>query len=96
MSYLYTIIISLLIIYLADILFHYFKNNYTTKISKDVIGHHINKYQSFMQELQENNDKERSILQEQLKKNEDQGEKLTHSDLLSMNDELSNLIEENL
>ena len=95
MSYLITIVISLLIIYLADTLIHYFKNTYTTKISKDVIGHHINKYQSLMQEFQENNDKERIYLQEQLEKvNEDQGEKLTSNDLLSMNDELNNLLNE--
>lgn len=99
MSIILTIIISLLIIYLADTLIHYFKNNYTKKISKDVIGHQINKYHSLMQEFQENNTKEKIYLQEQLNElinNEDQGEKLTSSDLISMNNELDELINENI
>lgn len=95
MSILLTILISLLIIYLADTLIQYFKNTYTNKISKDVVGHHIHKYQSLMQEFQENNNKEKTCLQDQI--NElinNEGEKLTSNDLLSMNEELDALINE--
>lgn len=95
MSIILTILISLLIIYLADTLIQYFKNTYTNKISKDVVGHHIHKYQSLMQEFQENNNKEKTCLQDQI--NElinNEGEKLTSNDLLSMNEELDALINE--
>jgi hypothetical protein len=97
MSIILTILISLLIIYLADTLIQYFKNTYTNKISKDVVGHHIHKYQSLMQEFQENNNKEKTCLQDQI--NElinNEGEKLTSNDLLSMNEELDALINESL
>ena len=97
MSIILTILISLLIIYLADTLIQYFKNTYTNKISKDVVGHHIHKYQSLMQEFQENNNKEKTCLQDQI--NElinNEGEKLTSNDLLSMNEELDALINESI
>ena len=97
MSIILTILISLLIIYLADTLIQYFKNTYTNKISKDVVGHHIHKYQSLMQEFQENNNKEKTCLQDQI--NElinNEGEKLTSNDLLSMNEELVALINESV
>tara|TARA_A100001015_G_scaffold311897_3_gene416026 strand:+ start:394 stop:687 length:294 start_codon:yes stop_codon:yes gene_type:complete len=97
MSIILTILISLLIIYLADTLIQYFKNTYTNKISKDVVGHHIHKYQSLMQEFQENNNKEKTCLQDQI--NElinNEGEKLTSNDLLSMNEELDALINESV
>lgn len=97
MSIILTILISLLIIYLADTLIQYFKNTYTNKISKDVVGHHIQKYQSLMQEFQENNNKEKTCLQDQI--NElinNEGEKLTSNDLLSMNEELDALINESV
>ena len=97
MSIILTILISSLIIYLADTLIQYFKNTYTNKISKDVVGHHIHKYQSLMQEFQENNNKEKTCLQDQI--NElinNEGEKLTSNDLLSMNEELDALINESV
>ena len=97
MSIILTILISLLIIYLADTLIQYFKNTYTNKISKGVVGHHIHKYQSLMQEFQENNNKEKTCLQDQI--NElinNEGEKLTSNDLLSMNEELDALINESV
>ena len=97
MSIILTILISLLIIYLADTLIQYFKNTYTNKISKDVVGHHIHKYQSLMREFQENNNKEKTCLQDQI--NElisSEGGKLTSNDLLSMNEELDALISESV
>jgi len=89
MSYLITIIASLLIIYLADHLLRYLKDNYTTKKTKDMVGHHINKYKSMMSDFQENNN-----VPEQIQENE--GIKLTNSDLIAMNEELNALITDDM
>ena len=93
MSYLLTIIVSLLIIYLVDQLIQYLRDTYTTKKTKDIIGQHIHKYQSLMHEFQENNNRECESLKQQLyQQNEEQCIKLTNNDLISMNDELNALI----
>jgi cell shape-determining protein MreC len=97
MSYLLTIIVSLLIIYLVDQLIQYLRDTYTTKKNKDIISHHIDKYQSLMHEFQENNNKEcESLKQQLLHQNENQGIKLTNKDLISMNEELNALIENDI
>lgn len=91
MSYLLTIVISLLIIYLADQLLRYFKDTYTTKKTKDLVGHHIDKYKSMMNEYQENN---KEVVNDiELK---DEGVKLTNSDLIAMNEELNALITDDM
>jgi|TARA_B100001175_G_C19005668_1_gene400995 hypothetical protein len=89
MSYLITIIASLLIIYLADHLLRYLKDNYTTKKTKDIVGHHIDKYKSMMNDFQENNKIQENIIQ-------DDSIKLTNSDLIAMNDELNALITDDM
>ena len=91
MSYLLTIVISLLIIYLADQLLRYFKDTYTTKKTKDLVGHHIDKYKSMMNEYQENN--KEMVNDIELK---DEGVKLTNSDLIAMNEELNALITDDM
>ena len=92
MAYLLTIIVSLLIIYLADQLLNYFKDTYTTKKTKDIVGHHIDKYKCMMNEFQENN-KEIKVVESEP---EDQGVKLTNSDLIAMNEELNALITDDM
>jgi|TARA_B100001287_G_scaffold276825_1_gene289809 hypothetical protein len=89
MSYLITIIISLLIIYLADHLLRYLRDTYTTKKTKDIVGHHIDKYKSMMNEFQQN----QKIEETQIK---DDGIKLTNSDLIAMHEELDALITDDL
>jgi uncharacterized protein YeeX (DUF496 family) len=89
MSYLITIIASLLIIYLADHLLRYLKDNYTTKKTKDIVGHHIDKYKSMMNDFQENN-------QEPEKKHQESGVKLTNNDLIAMHEELNALITDDM
>ena len=89
MSYLISIIASLLIIYIADHLLRYLKDNYTTKKTKDIVGHHIDKYKSMMNDFQENNKIQENIIQ-------DDSIKLTNSDLIAMNDELNALITDDM
>ena len=48
-----TIIISIIIVYLLDSLINYFRDSYTTKKTKDVVGFHIKKYQSIMDHMYE-------------------------------------------
>ena len=90
---LYTICISFLIIYLADHLIQYVKDHYTTKKTKDVMGHHIHKYQSLMEEFQENNKREKEHF---LQHNESLPIKLTDSELHSLHDELDAFVVESI
>ncbi len=46
------IVISIIIIFLIDSLLNYFRDTYTTKKTKDVVGLHIKKYQSIMDQIQ--------------------------------------------
>lgn len=80
---LYTICISFLIICLADQLIQYVKAKYTTKKTKDVMGHHIHKYQSLIEEFQERKKKD-DLLREETSL----PTKLTDSELHSLDDEL--------
>jgi ATP adenylyltransferase/5',5'''-P-1,P-4-tetraphosphate phosphorylase II len=92
MSYLITIIVCFLIIYLVDQLIKYGIENYTTKKTKDIVGHQIKKYQHLMDDfhkvhhhsVQENNENIENPL------------KLTNSDLIAMNEELNSLITEDM
>ena len=87
MSYLFTIIICFLIIYLVDQLIKYLRDNYSTKKTKDIVGHQIKKYQHLMDDF---HNQHQNIVQEQ--KPEDPGIKLTNSDLIAMNEELNSMI----
>lgn len=84
---LYTICISFLIICLADQLIQYVKEHYTTKKTKDVMGHHIHKYQSLIEEFQENKKKD-----DLLSEDTSIPTKLTESELHSLDDELDAFI----
>ena len=93
MSYLITIIASFIIIYLADQLIRYLRDTYTVKKTKDVVGHHIDKYKSMMNEFHENNSHNHNVQEE---KKEPEGIKLTNTDLIEMNEELNALITEDM
>jgi len=84
-----TIILCLFIIYLADRLLQYLKDTYTTKKTKDIVGNHIKKYQNIMDEFNEQNTKEREVVEQPVTK-------LTSADLISMNNELEMMIGEEL
>jgi|SaaInlV_150m_DNA_5_1039734.scaffolds.fasta_scaffold14273_2 hypothetical protein len=92
MSYLITIIASFIIIYLADQLIRYLRDTYTVKKTKDVVGHHIDKYKSMMNEFHENNNVQSQPVQER----EPEGIKLTNTDLIDMSEELNALITEDM
>ena len=47
-----TIIISITIIFIIHYLFNYFKNNFTTMKTKDIIGFQSQKYKEILDELQ--------------------------------------------
>ena len=65
------------------------KDTYTTKKTKDIVGNHIKKYQNIMDEFNEQNTKEREVVEQPVTK-------LTSADLISMNNELEMLIGEEL
>jgi|TARA_B110000967_G_C18704016_1_gene469304 hypothetical protein len=88
-SFVQTIILCLFIIYLVDRLLQYLKDTYTTKKTKDIVGNHIKKYQNIMDEFNEQNTKEREVVEQPVTK-------LTSADLISMNNELEMLIGEEL
>ena len=95
--WLWTILSSLLIIFIIDNLVNYFKDTYTTKKTKDVVGFHIQKYQTFMDEIQETNEKEKEDWLRKLREAETHSTSqdktdLTSFDLRSMNEDLSDFI----
>ena len=47
-----TIIISITIIFIIHYLFNYFKNNFTTMKTKDLVGFQSQKYKEILDELQ--------------------------------------------
>jgi predicted RNA-binding protein len=76
----------------------YFKNSYTTKKTKDVVGFHVQKYRNIMDELQESAEKEKQVLireAETAKQQLDNKEKTDLSDreLRSMNEDLADFIQ---
>ena len=82
-----TIFFSIIIIYLLDCLIKYFRDTYTTKKTKDVVGFHIKKYQSILDQI---NDKKHNG------SNEPSSVKLSDDELLYMNEELESLIQTEL
>jgi hypothetical protein len=85
-SIIFTIISCLIIIYLVDQLIHYLRDTYTTKKTKDIVGYQIKKYQNLMDEFHENKYKQ------EIPDNTSNEVKLTHADLIAMNEELNSLI----
>jgi hypothetical protein len=82
-----TIFFSIIIIYLIDYLIKYFRDTYTTKKTKDVVGIHIKKYQSILDQIQD---------KKQIGVKESSSEKLSEDELLYMNEELESLIQTEL
>ena len=82
-----TIFFSIIIIYLLDCLIKYFRDTYTTKKTKDVVGFHIKKYQSILDQIQD---------KKQIGVKEPSSEKLSEDELLYMNEELESLIQTEL
>lgn len=94
----WTIVTSLLIIFIIDNLVTYFKDTYTTKKTKDVVGFHIQKYQTIMDELHETNEKEKADWLRKLSEAETQSTvkdktDLTEIDLRTINEDLSDFIQ---
>lgn len=89
MSYLLTIIVCFLIIYLVDQLIKYGIDNYTTKKTKDIVGHQIEKYQHLMDDFHNDH-------KEKVQENEEPSIKLTNSDLIAMNEELNSMITDDM
>jgi cell shape-determining protein MreC len=92
------IVISVIIIFLIHNLVIYFKNSYTTKKTKDVVGFHVQKYRNIMDELQESAEKEKQVLireAETAKQQLDTKEKtdLSEKELRSMNEDLADFIQ---
>ena len=82
-----TIFFSIIIIYLLDSLIKYFRDTYTTKKTKDVVGFHIKKYQSILDQMQD---------KKQISIDEPSSIKLSEDELLYMNEELESLIQTEL
>ena len=100
------ILISIIIIFLVHNLIIYFRDTYTTKKTKDVVGFHIQKYKTIMNELQETNEKERQLLVKKVSDAEkiiakstietiqaNDKTNLSEKDLKSMNDDLTAFIQ---
>tara|TARA_B100001173_G_C15848283_1_gene487608 strand:+ start:523 stop:834 length:312 start_codon:yes stop_codon:yes gene_type:complete len=94
-----TVIASFLIIFIIDNLIRYLRNNYTTRRTKDVVTFHIQKYQNIMDEMQENNQKEKELIRQKLddieKQNNSPQEKkeLDENDLRNINEDLTAFIQ---
>ena len=93
------IVISVIIIFLIHNLVIYFKNSYTTKKTKDVVGFHVQKYRNIMDELQESAEKEKQVLireaetaKQQLDNNKEKTD-LSDRELRSMNEDLADFIQ---
>ena len=94
-TFIKTLVASLLIIFLVDHLIHYFKNMYSNKKTKDVVGFHMQKYQTIMEELQENNEKKKQEFMEKMNQNENYNNEkkdLDENDLRHMNEDLTSFI----
>jgi hypothetical protein len=96
-----TLIASFLIIFIIDNLILYLKNTYTTRKTKDVVSFHIQKYQNIMDELQENNEKEKEQIMRKLSDAEIQSKPkeqtdLDENDLRNMNEDLTAFIQRQL
>ena len=96
-----TLIASFLIIFIIDNLINYLKNTYTTRKTKDVVGFHIQKYQNIMDELQENNEKEKAQYIRKLNEAETpspptEKKDLDENDIRNMNEDLTAFIQHQL
>jgi len=95
------IIISILIIFITHNLVIYFKDTYTTKKTKDVVGFHIQKYKTIMDELQETNEKEKQVWIQKVSEAEKTIDKntpkekvdLSDTEIRSMNEDLADFIQ---
>ena len=94
------IVISIIIIFLIHNLVIYFKNSYTTKKTKDVVGFHVQKYRNIMDELQESVEKEKQVLireaetaKQQLETKDKEKTDLSDRELRSMNEDLADFIQ---
>ena len=93
-----TLIASFLIIFIIDNLINYLKNTYTHRKTKDVVSFHIQKYQNIMDELHENNAKEKEEFMRKLIISETQSKPtdktdLDENDLRNMNEDLNAFIQ---
>ena len=80
-----TIFFSIIIVYLLDYLLTYFRDTYTTKKTKDVVGVHIKKYQSIVDEM-------RGSSYDNTNSTMNNVNTLSKQELLSMNEELESLL----
>ena len=94
------IVISIIIIFLIHNLVIYFKNSYTTKKTKDVVGFHVQKYRNIMDELQESAEKEKQVLireaetaKQKLETKDKEKTDLSDRELRSMNEDLADFIQ---
>jgi hypothetical protein len=92
------IIVSIVIIFLVHNLVSFLKDSYTTKKTKDVVGFHVQKYKSIMDEMHETNQKEKQELIQQAEralKESDNSKKndLSEKELRSMNEDLADFIQ---
>ena len=94
------ILISILIIFTMHNLINYFKDTYTTKKTKDIVGFHVQKYKTIMNELQEINEREKQILiqkvvdaEKTMAKETTEKTILSDNDLQAMNDDLTSFIQ---
>ena len=81
-----TIFFSIIIVYLLDHLLTYFRDTYTTKKTKDVVGFHIKKYQSIVDEM-------RGSSYDNANSTMNNTNMLSKQELLSMNEELESLLQ---
>ena len=93
-----TLIASFLIIFIIDNLLRYLKNTFTTKKTKDVVNFHIQKYQTIMGEIQENNQKEKEEMMHKLSEAENNShpkekKDLDENDLRNINEDLNDFIQ---
>ena len=93
-----TLIASFLIIFSIDNLVRYLKNTCTTKKTKDVVNFHIQKYQTIMGEIQENNHKEKEEMMHKLSEAENNSppkekKDLDENDLRNINEDLNDFIQ---
>ena len=97
-NFIKTLVASFLIIFIIDNLIHYLKNTYTTRKTKDVVNFHIQKYQNIMDEIQENNEKEKEQMMRKLSEDETsaqpkQKKDLDENDIRNLNEDLTAFIQ---
>jgi|MDTG01.4.fsa_nt_gb hypothetical protein len=97
-NFIKTLVASFLIIFIIDNLIHYLKNTYTTRKTKDVVNFHIQKYQNIMDEIQENNEKEKEQMMRKLSEAETsaqpkQKKDLDENDIRNINEDLTAFIQ---